>query len=385
MSGRGLGRTPLIAFVLVAVVAVTGIATAAFLTTSAPSDSPVTVTTIGVAPISTGNSQEPGSTMAQFNGITCPSATVCIGVGSAPSGRASVATSTDGGRTWRTARFPASARSLTAVSCLRQRICVAVGDGMILKSTDSGTTWRVATHDVPNEPILAVDCTGSDECLTAGFDPSTQGAARGEIYRSLDGGATWVSVSLPGAAFGLGSVTCPTARECIAVGDSIFVTNDAGFTWHAGSVPLGFGTLSSVSCADSSDCVAVGPNAASASDPNLPANAIETLDGGQTWQSVAMPPATASIRSVSCDHVTCLAAGSGMQVGQPAVFLARNGTAGSFAQVPGPPSMTFLGSVLCGPRTGCMAVGATATHATTAAQTNGNSSWSVTRSFRGGR
>ena len=385
MSGNRYGRKPLIASISILAVAFAGIAFAVVPTSHSSSVSAVTVTTVGVGPISAGPSQGGASTIAEFNGIACPNSKDCIGVGSARSGRGSISTSADGGRTWGAAAVPKLAKSLTSVSCLRQRFCVAVGNATILKSIDHGKTWRVSSHDVPNQPILSVDCSGSDECLTAGFDPSTQGAARGEIHRSLDGGSTWQAVSLPGAAFGLGSVTCPTALECIAVGDSIFFTKDAGFTWKAGSVPLGFGTLSSVSCATAYDCVAVGPNAASASDPNLPANAVETLDGGQSWKPVSMPSASGSIRSVSCNPRGCLAAGSGMAVGQPAVFLARSGSSSSFARVPGPRSMTFLGSVLCRQSSGCISVGTAATNAITAVQATGSSSWSVARSLGGTR
>jgi|GEM_PF-4278622 len=357
-------------------VAIIAIVVAAMSSSSPPPVTAVTVTTLGLVPQGSSSSSEHAN-LAHINAVSCPHSTSCIGVGATTQGRGGAVMTSDGGRTWQSVAVPAFSRALMSVSCLHQRLCVAVGDDTIIRSTDSGHTWRAVGHDVPDQPILSVDCTGSDECITAGFDPSTQGAARGEIDRSMDGGQTWQSVALPGAVFGLGSVECPTSLECIAVGDSIFVTHDAGFTWQPGSVPLGFSTLSSVSCADSQDCVAVGPNATAASDTNAPANAISTQDGGLTWQPVTMPLATGSIRTVSCADDRCVAAGSGLAVGQPAVFVTKNATGSSFHQAQGPPSMTEVGDVLCRPSLGCISVGAGSNRALIATMHTGTSSWSL--------
>jgi photosystem II stability/assembly factor-like uncharacterized protein len=75
-------------------------------------------------------------------------------------------------------------------------------------------------------------------------------------------GATWTShYSVPGTS-DLFSVSCPTPRDCVAVGGDdgvIFRTVDRGSTWVREEVPRGTPTLTSVSCPTTSFCMAISP------------------------------------------------------------------------------------------------------------------------------
>jgi hypothetical protein len=101
-----------------------------------------------------------GSGPGLFGGwsISCPSALVCVAVGSGDSsfpGRDALWTD-NGGRSWATAAFSAQAPyvSLLAASCLSPALCVAVGgqrprppgdfERAVFVSTDGGVLWNLA-------------------------------------------------------------------------------------------------------------------------------------------------------------------------------------------------------------------------------------------------
>src|SRR5579863_10183220 len=96
----------------------------------------------------------------------------------------------------------------------------------------------------------------------------------------------WRAVAdpLPPAAQPL-DVTCPSAEECVAVGDtygdiapSILTTSDGGATWQVRSAPPRTLALGLVSCGSASSCLAIGSY-------GIPPSVIRTTDGGATWSS----------------------------------------------------------------------------------------------------
>lgn len=92
--------------------------------------------------------------------------------------------SDDEGRTWRTARSPASA-TLTDVRFHDAKLGLAVGhDETILRTEDGGETWA-QVHAAPkqNRPLLAVVFVDASRALAAG--------AYGAWLASADSGRTW--------------------------------------------------------------------------------------------------------------------------------------------------------------------------------------------------
>ncbi|MDA8292090.1 MAG: hypothetical protein M0Z33_10500 [Actinomycetota bacterium] len=151
------------------------------------------------------------------SGISCPSASACVLVGSEPApGNATVPAvllMTDAGATWSAATLalssPYTTGSLTAVTCPRAAGCLATGTAATAASRSSGFTVPIAL-------------TGDGATETARF-----GAA--------------VLVSSQSAQ--LADLSCANASDCVAVGRSavrtgatdsavVLATTDAGASWR---------------------------------------------------------------------------------------------------------------------------------------------------------
>jgi photosystem II stability/assembly factor-like uncharacterized protein len=181
--------------------------------------------------------------------------------------RGHILTSTDSGDSWQQVDVPTRA-SLTAVYFHDSNQGWVVGhDSVILRTTDGGTTWEIVNWAPEDEnPLLdvwfsdgdngfAVGAYGSfyrtaDSGKTWSFEPisewdfhlhhvakSAEGrlymaAEAGMIYRSDDGGATWVELPSPyeGSFFG----TLPLGGDTVLVfglQGHLFRSEDAGENW----------------------------------------------------------------------------------------------------------------------------------------------------------
>jgi photosystem II stability/assembly factor-like uncharacterized protein len=247
-----------------------------------------------------------------LNGVACPTAMMCIAVGDG----GTLFTSTDGGGTWRY-QSGAPRVTLSAVACLTATACVAVGDGgAITRTTDGGVTWQGPTSPTTLD-LTSVWCgsfgaTPAPTCLATGTYDSTSKPPT--VLASTDEGATWQALStMPGPAQRLESLTCPTARYCMAVGDSgtLNITQDGGTSWRT-TVPYKTVRFTAVGCTSATACVAVGDateEPALVSSSTTPGVIIATADGGSTFAS--KPSKTSHrLRAVSCPVVPrCYAVG----------------------------------------------------------------------------
>jgi hypothetical protein len=158
----------------------------------------------------------------------------------------------------------------------------------------NGSAWRIIS--VPGQStenaINAVACRTSTNCMTIG-----DGAADGKtiLLGASWNGHTWMVTRIPGSygndvwqggAGGPSSLSCPTATSCVAVGSFAPVKgvqpgtySDIGLIWNGHSWrttrPGGPAGISSVSCASARDCVAIG----------LPGiTTLAKLWNGSTWK-----------------------------------------------------------------------------------------------------
>ena len=90
-----------------------------------------------------------GGSTPQLSGISCPTPTECMAVGSNGAslpGSGVVVTTTDAGATWSPAPSPPSALAVTSVACASPTDCTAiVSDGTVTwsdHSADFGQTWQ---------------------------------------------------------------------------------------------------------------------------------------------------------------------------------------------------------------------------------------------------
>jgi hypothetical protein len=138
------------------------------------------------------------------------------------------------------------------------------------------------------------------------------------------------------------------------------VSNDAGATWTPVGVTGGVNQLDSISCSSSTTCVAVGPNPGGAFNHALPADAIETTDGGATFHDITLPAYTASVFEVSCSlGSTCVASGA-EGTGQSAPAFATSSDGGTtWAASAAPPTFVGVSGISCVSAGDCVLVGAT--------------------------
>jgi hypothetical protein len=185
--------------------------------------------------------------------------------------------------------------------------------------------------------------------------------------------AAWVQQTPPKPAgvvsSSLGSVSCPAAAACMAIGDSQAHAGNKAFTetwdgtnWTIQKVANAAGTsLGTVSCTSSTACTVVGDHHTT-TDPTdgfLPV--AERWDGTDwTAQTVPMPPGQidALLSGVSCTTPTrCVAVGYG---GMGAPFSEIwNGTTWTVHSVPTPAGSDYAPMTAVSCRTGktCEAVG----------------------------
>ena len=183
--------------------------------------------------------------------------------------RGHILVSDDGGASWKQAEVPTIA-TLTAVFFHDRNLGWAVGhDAVILRTSDGGATWRLLYQDPDEErPFLDVWFADADRGFAIGaygfffatsdggetWEPRTISdwdyhlhhlsrsdtgklyiaAEAGTIYRSDDGGETWLELASPyeGSFF----VTLPLDGDALLLAGlrgHLFRSDDAGASWQA--------------------------------------------------------------------------------------------------------------------------------------------------------
>jgi hypothetical protein len=344
-----------------------------------------------------------GCTVLSFNGptlrndtlqaVSCLSANSCVAVGTEVTvigqGQfpAPVAMRWDGSR-WHTlaVRLPSGAvqATLSSVSC-NPGGCLAVGGyapaagagSFALAEYWNDSTWTPVTLAFPPGPsspsLRAVSCVTAGQCVAAGDYENASGFAS-PLAATWDG-HEW-SWSRPPVRTGvesnpgLVSVSCVTARYCVAIGDAndhrrgsavgfTEIWNGHGWTQAYASVPGGTGSLS---CAAASYCLAVGTQFAA------PATGFGQLLDGTHWAEQAMPWPRGTptyLYGVSCAGKACLAVGGagvpeaakGIVI-QPAALTWNGATwTQSPAQATASGTTGILFGVTCVTAADCVAVG----------------------------
>ncbi len=335
-----------------------------------------------------------------WSALSCPTSLDCVAAGAA--GPVPVATAAmvtlDGGAHWSPARLPAGLLGITALACPTTTRCLALADvaasrqlqqegngsvTAVLASSDGGVDWgRVL---LPGGPALldALSCPTMSVCVAVGATPQRPGGGQVDVVlRTTDGGARWHTVAVPpfppppapgtsgseilGA--GLTSVSCFSARSCLAGGPAGVLSTTDGAHWRvveqtpgptSGGVVSGgilFGELQLLACADRDRCLGAF---STPSGEDL----RRSTDGGRTWRTVASGPL--DLTAISCPSPgVCFAAGSGRHGG---LVLESMDAGRTFEAAPLPalvgaplpavaaPSYTALA---CARATACMALGA---------------------------
>ena len=220
-----------------------------------------------------------GGSTPQLSGVSCPTATDCIAVGSNGAslpGSGVVVTTTDAGRTWAPATSPTNALAVTSVACTSTSSCTAiVSDGTLTwsaHSDDFGGSWQ-QEGGLPTLflPANSLTCTASGSCLVAGYVPTGNSHGEGAVALSTDGGNTWALATVPAGVGLLQSASCLTELECVVAGTTsttvsdvvpakgqVLLSADGGHTWQLSTQPVPVDEVFGVACPSAAQCAMVG-------------------------------------------------------------------------------------------------------------------------------
>jgi hypothetical protein len=207
-----------------------------------------------------------------------------------------------------------------------------------------------------------VSCASSSECIAIGYYLDSSGTPLTLAERW--NGSAWAIQATPNPAGAkdsrLEGVSCASASACTASG---FYVNSSGTTvtlaeswngseWTIQTAPNPAGAtkalLHDVSCASASECIAVGESAESGKEPT----SLAERWNGNTWAIQSMPEPTKSLTGVSCSASTwCMAVGDGLKVER------WNGSAWSRQTAASPGESAVLKSVFCKSLSACTVVG----------------------------
>jgi len=230
-------------------------------------------------------------------------------------GPGSVFKSTDKGATWaRTSLVTTAAVQTLAVASSSTVYAGTFGSG-VSKSTDGGSTWSPMNTGLTDPFIfsLALDPV-SPGTVYAG---SSSLDGRGRVFKTTNGGVTWVATSLSAREPVVALAVAPTAPSTVyagTYGDGVYRSVNGGATWTA----VNSGLFNQAS--DSSITVfalAVDPNnAATVYAGSFDNGVFKSTNGGGTWaRSNDGLPAGSAVHAITSNAAgTCLHAGTGGSV-----------------------------------------------------------------------
>lgn len=270
--------------------------------------------------------EEGGTAESSLLGVSCPSQSLCVAVGSQDSLVYSQAP-TGGAAAWHVVN-PSSGKpcpegepncrpggGLKAVSCASPSLCVAISyEGFIYASTEpTGGAGAWSPTDV-NEAgghgathLTGVSCPSTSLCVAVSSGPSL-GDTAGRVLTSTNPVAgSWQTAQLPGSP-DLRGVSCGTPSLCLAVARDglVFVSTDptgGASAWHSVGAPGGSGELEGVSCVATSLCAAgdADGNVLTSTNPAGPGSGWSEANAGGSVQITGASCPTA-LRCVTVDN-----------------------------------------------------------------------------------
>ena len=160
-----------------------------------------------------------------------------------------ILTSADAGRSWQRAHYaPEAQRPLLDVWCGGGGHVIAVGAySAYLTSVDSGASWSERKFVPAPAAGTAAEAAAAEEAARGGYHLNRIvagdggrlyiAAESGHLYRSDDGGASWLTLASPyaGSFFGVLPLGTPAGgRSLLVFGlrGNLYRSDDAGASWH---------------------------------------------------------------------------------------------------------------------------------------------------------
>lgn len=252
----------------------------------------------------------------------------------------------------------------------------------------SGTPTQSGSFSFTAKVADSSDSVLNPAGQTATHDESITISGAGGGGGGGGGGTTATTAPLPSDAASnpnmvITSVACPSASQCIAIGQyanssgnrSNVALAGSGSSWMATELPLpsdadsaGTSSLDALACASTTSCNAVGWYL----DSSNQVKGLALTWSGQAWQATGWAlPSNANLGdnpdlgSISCPSANCTAVGTYTDVSNQysdAVIVTGSGSSWTAAQAPAPSnagasSDTDLQDIACASATSCTAVG----------------------------
>lgn len=318
-----------------------------------------------------------------LSSISCPSATVCVAVGTEGSYTGAIpVVATESAGVWRAELLPSSTSvndTFSSVSCTSATSCTAAGyntppevtDVVPVIGVEQAGGWELTDQgSETGDVLLGVSCALSKDCTAVGIE-----AAPGENYIPIaetESAGTWGAVS-ESPASNLGSefagVSCLSATSCTAVGgdgyEPTYATGIAG-TFGAMkeiSAPAG-STFLAVSCRSMTDCTAVGEESSGRPADDGEGEPFYATESNGVWgpaEAIGVPGGIGAFDAVSCTSALDCTAVGGTRGGtgaarQPIYAVETNGVWGKATEIVSPEGGSLSGVSCTSPRH-CTAVG----------------------------
>ena len=279
----------------------------------------------------------PSPLTGAFTGLACVSASDCSAVGYyfTATSIQSLVVHWDG-TSWAIVSSPNTSPTefnvLNDVTCLSASDCWAVGyysHGIALIQHWNGSSWSIVTNGVPElgNVLYDVTCASPSDCWAVGTSSTSLILGTGQSLIEQWDGTSWSVVTSPpivGASNSfLNGVTCVSASDCWAVGNSTSVGGTTGrrtlvehwdgTSWSIVSSPNTDTTqnnsLFGVTCVSGSDCWAVGNY-----DNRGRAQTLIQRWDANSWEIVSSPNTSTMKQNLLVD-VTCASASDCWAVG----------------------------------------------------------------------
>jgi hypothetical protein len=320
--------------------------------------------------------QPPNQLGHMMGSVSCPTTSFCMAVGTnAIENYSEPLAETFGGTSW-TLRHPLRSQAraqFDGVSCVSATDCTAVGevfasdesDSQLLAEQWNGRTWRVETTPTfsGGSTFTTVSCPSTSTCFASG----SRSGGKGFIERWQSGGKGWSATLIsPSLWAGISGISCVSSTDCVAVGSGSLTRDGSpqglvetwnGSTWtDALSLPAA-DALFGVSCTSATSCVAVGTSLTGH-------HPISVVLSGATWTVHDLSVASSSeaaLRGVACVSATsCTAVGyAATSTSSRAIAEHWNATTWAAESVVQEKSSLepVLAGVSCRPGSSCEAVG----------------------------
>jgi Tfp pilus assembly protein PilV len=347
------------------------------------------------------------SSSAVDGGVSCPgtSSITCVTTGNGATGASAAWGGT--GSTWSSTTFP-NVTTLSQVACTSgsSPTCVWVGyngSGGVIRTTSSDLGTTSADHmptGVTITDVTQVACPSANGCYALGTTSGGPVLLAGAVGQTSPQSDTWTVAAPPATTLtSLSSLACPTSTTCEVSGSAAatpvvlrldgdpasLATNPLWTpTFSTDFLPSDVTSVGTITCPTATLCAAVGlGDPTSSSDPTVLTAAIASGSGSSsTWANEStFPTGATSITGISCTSTTCVAIGTAG--GAAAVWtgdLTQSPDDWSAVNVPG---SSAVSSVACGQATGndtadCVLTAATSSgtgQLLVGSLTNGSWSW----------